>query len=217
MWPWKLKLQRRRHFEPRFAGTQDKRRIGVSNAGGELPKRAGGTRVAVGAEKNFPGTDVALFRQRLVADAFIICFGRVLVRIRHSRFGTDKLWVVVVFQSLLAHEIPKSLNVAMAFIVGGEDVVVRNDDHPVRVPHFGIASELIVEDANRPRTADVVSHEDIDVDPDVFAGGRTRLARVLGKYLFGHGHAGHGWLLLIFRPGVKIHHIFAENANWSRR
>ena len=51
-----------------------------------------------------------------------------------------------------------------------------------------------MEDADGARAADVVGHEDIDVDPDVLAGRHAGLSRVLGQDLFGHRHAGHVYI-----------------------
>ena len=84
-------------------------------------------------------------------------------------------------------------------VVGGEDVVVGDDDDLVFVPDLGVLAELFVEDADGARAADVVGHEDIDIDPDIFAGGDEVLAGVLGHDFFGEGHGTGGggtWVLL---------------------
>src|SRR5205807_2248419 len=83
------------------------------------------------------------------------------------------------------------LHVAVALLVGGEDVVVGDDDHAVLVPDLGGLAEFFVEDADGAGAADVVGHEDIDVDPDVFPGGHAGLAAVLGENFLRHRHAGH--------------------------
>ena len=42
----------------------------------------------------------------------------------------------------------------------------------VLVPDLGVAAEFFVEDADGARAADIVGHEDIDIDPDILAGRR---------------------------------------------
>src|SRR5262249_31750077 len=69
-----------------------------------------------------------------------------------------------------------------------EDVVVRNDDDLLAVPHLGILAEFLFEDSERARPADIVRHENIDVDPHIFAGRHGGLAGSAGKDLLGHGH-----------------------------
>ena len=58
--------------------------------------------------------------------------------------------------------------------------MVGDDDDLLAVPDLGVLAEVLLEDADGARAADVVRHEDVDVDPDVVAGrdgGRGRRAR----------------------------------------
>ena len=57
----------------------------------------------------------------------------------------------------------------MGLRVGGEDVVVGDDDDLLGVPDLGVLAELLLEDADGARAADVVRHQHVDVDPDVLA------------------------------------------------
>ena len=59
------------------------------------------------------------------------------------RLVFDEVRVVEILQALLLHEIAKNLHVAMALLVGGEDVVVGDDDDAVRVPDLGVGAELV--------------------------------------------------------------------------
>jgi len=51
-----------------------------------------------------------------------------------------------------------------------EDVMIGDDHDPVRIPDFRVSSEVFVEDPDRAGTADVMGHEDIDIDPDILTG-----------------------------------------------
>ena len=48
--------------------------------------------------------------------------------------------------------------------------MVGDDDDLLAVPDLGVLAEVLLEDADGARAADVVGHEDVDVDPDVVAG-----------------------------------------------
>ena len=187
-----------RDFEPGFAGAQGEGGVGVADAGGEHAEGAGGAGVGVGAEHDFAGADVAFFREGFVADALVVGLGGVEVGVGLAGVHGDELGIVVPGDVLLLDEVAEDLDVAVAFFVGGEDVVVGDDDDFVFVPDLGVAAELFVEDADGAGAADVVGHEDVDVDPDVVAGGDVGFAGVFGEDFFGEGHAGHvgapwGW------------------------
>jgi len=126
-----------------------------------------------------------------VADALVVGLGGVLVGVGHPLVHGDELGVVVVLEPLFLHEVAEDLDVAVADLLLGEDVVVGDDDDAVLVPDLGLFAEVFVEDADGPGAADVVGHEDVDVDPDVLAGLDGGLLGVLGEDLLGHGHAGH--------------------------
>jgi len=147
-------------------------RVGVADAGGELAERAGGAGVAVGAEQHFAGPRVAFFRQRDVAHALVAV-------------GAD---VVEVRQVLFLGEVAEHVHVAVRHRIFREDVVVRNDDELLLVPHFSGLAEVLLEDANGARPAHVVRHQHIDVGPDVLARRDEILAAGPGQNLLGHGH-----------------------------
>ncbi len=182
------------HFEPGFSGAEGEGGVGVPDAGSEHAEGAGGAGVGVGAEHDFAGADVAFLGECFVADAFVVGFVGVEVGVGLAGVHGDEFRVVVVGEVLLFDEVAEDLDVAMRFFVGGEDIVIGDDDHSVLVPDFGVFAELFVENADGAGAADVVGHEDVDVDPDVFAGGDVGFAGVLGHYFFGHGHGcgGHG-------------------------
>ncbi len=84
------------------------------------------------------------------------------------------------------------IDVAVGHLVGGEDVVIRNDDELIAIPDLGILTEVLLEDADGARPADIVRHENVHVDPDVVAGHNPIAAGVAGEDLFGQRHRTHG-------------------------
>jgi hypothetical protein len=147
----------------------------IADAGGELSECAGSARVAVGAEEHLAGAGVAFLRQGDVADALV----------------ARRANVVEVRQLLLGRELPQYLDVAIRHRVGGEDVVVRDDDDLLLVPDAGILAEVLLEDADGPRPAYVVGHEHVGLDPDVLAWGNLPASGVAGEDLFRQRHCGH--------------------------
>ena len=69
--------------------------------------------------------------------------------------------------------------------------MVGDDDDLVAVPDLGVLAEVLLEDADGARAADVVRHEDVRVDPDVVAGLDVDAAGVAGEDFLGQGHRGH--------------------------
>jgi len=67
--PFEPEMHRLRHLEQQFTGAQDKPRIGVANAGGELVERARHAGMRVSSKQNLARARVALLRQRRVAHA----------------------------------------------------------------------------------------------------------------------------------------------------
>src|SRR5207244_3873851 len=59
------------------------------------------------------------------------------------------------------------------------------------VPDLGGFAEVLVEDAEGAGAADVVRHEHVDVDPDVFAGGDRVAVGGAGEDPFGQGLRRH--------------------------
>ena len=65
----------------------------------------------------------------------------------------------------------------LALLVVGEDVVVRDDDDLLRVPHLRVLRRTPLEDAERARAAHVVRHQYVDVI-QMLSPGRTEAASV---------------------------------------
>jgi hypothetical protein len=84
--------------------------------------------------------------------------------------------VVKIRDVLLLHEIAEDVHVAVGLRIGGENVMVGDDDDLVFVPDLRRLAELAFEHADRARPANVVRHEHVGVDPDVVAGLHARLA-----------------------------------------
>ena len=173
---------RGRHLEPELAGAHDEARVGVADARRELAERAGGASVAVGAEQDLAGPGVPFLGQGDVADALV----------------AGRADVVEVGQLLLGGEGAEDIDVAVRHRVGGEDVVVRDDDHLGAVPDAGVLAEVLFEHADRAWAAYVVRHQDIDVGPHVVTGPDLVAPRVAGQDLLGQGHGGH---VVSLRPG----------------
>src|SRR5262249_43602178 len=94
-------------------------------------------------------------------------------------------------QLLLGDELAQHVDIAIGHLVGGEDVVVGDDDDLVTVPDPGVLAEVLLEDADGPGPADVMRHEHVDVDPDIIARLNVIAAGVASKNLFGQGHRRH--------------------------
>ncbi len=144
--------------------------------------------------KHFAGPDVALFRQRRVADAREL---PAVLALELAARGVELPvtvrvvdHVVEIRQPLFAHEVAQDVHVAVGQAVGGENVVVGDDDDLVAIPDLGVAAELPVEHPDGPRSAHVMGQEDIGVDPDVVAGLDPVTAAGAGEDGFGEGHTG---------------------------
>ena len=98
--------------------------------------------------------------------------------------------VVEVGDVLLVDEVAEDIDVAIRHGIGGEDVVIRDDDHLVAVPDFSVLAELALEDADGAGAADIVSHEDVHIDPDVIAWLDVGLAAGAREQFFGQSHRG---------------------------
>src|ERR1051325_4007967 len=96
--------------------------------------------------------------------------------------------VVEIGDVLFLHEIAKDIDVAIGFAVGGENVVIGNDDDFVAVPDFGVFAEFAFEHADGPRAANIVGHQHIGSDPHVFAGFNARLAGRAGQNFLSQRH-----------------------------
>ena len=189
---FEAEVHRLRNLEEQLARAHHEARVGVADAGGELVERAGHAGVRVGAEEHFAGARVALGGTRGVADAGVV--GTVLalgVALRGIELPVPVRvvnHVVEVGQPLLAHEVAEDVHVAVGHRVGGEDVVVGDDDDALLVPDLGRLAELALEDSDGPRPAHVVRHEDIGLHPDVIARLHRDFAGGAGEEFFSQRH-----------------------------
>ena len=55
----------------------------------------------------------------------------------------EVLDVIEVLDVLLHTEVPDDIDIAVGALVAGEDVVVRDDDDLLAVPHLGVLPELL--------------------------------------------------------------------------
>src|SRR5260221_9841273 len=78
--------------------------------------------------------------------------------------------IVEISDPLLSHEVPQNIHIAVGFGISGEYVVVGNDNYLIAVPDLRGFAELAFENANGTWAADVVRHEHIGLDPNVFSG-----------------------------------------------
>ena len=96
--------------------------------------------------------------------------------------------IVKIRDALFADEIAEDVHVAVRERVGGENVVVGDDDDFVFVPDFGGLAELAFEHADGARPANIVRHEHVGADPDVVTGLHTRFAGGAGENFFRQSH-----------------------------
>ena len=178
---FEAEVHRLRHLEQQLAGAHHEARVGVADAGRELIERAGHAGVRIGAEQDLTRTRMALLGQGGVADAGVV--GTILLVEQTLRCVEHPMAIgvindiVEVRQFLLADEVAEDVHVAVRLRIGGEDVVVRDNDDLGLVPHFGGLAELALEDADGAGAADIVGHQDIGRDPDVVTRLDLRLTR----------------------------------------
>ena len=179
-------------LDEQLAGAHDEAGVRVADAGGELVERARHAGVRVGAEQDFAGPRVALLRQRRVADArvmrAVLPLQMALARVEMPVAVRVVNHVVEIRDVLLLHEIAQDVHVAVGLGIGGENVVVGDDDDPGFVPDLGVLAELAFEHADGARPANVVRHEHVRVHPDVVAGLHARLAGRPGEDFFRQSH-----------------------------
>lgn len=89
--------------------------------------------------------------------------------------------IIKILDALLVDKIPQDVHVAVGPHVLGENVVVWDDDHLLRVPHLGVLPKLALKHPNRPRPAHVVRHEHVRVDPNVVPRPHRAALRCLGQ------------------------------------
>ena len=180
------------HLDEQLARAQDEPGIRVADPGGELAERPRHAGVRVRAEEHLARPHVAFLGQRRVADP-----GEppAVLALELSARGVELPvalgvvdHVVEVGQPLLAHEVAQDVHVAVGQAVGGENVVVGDDDDLFAVPDLGVAAEFAVEHADGPRAADIVSQENIGVDPDIVPGRDPGAPAGTGENGFGKRH-----------------------------
>jgi len=188
----KIKAHRLGHLHEQFARAEDEPRVGVADAGGEFAERPRHAGVRIRAEKDFSWARVALPWERGVADAGEV---RAILPLKLALGGVEfpvavfvVNHVVKIGDALLIHEIAQDIDVAVGHAVRGENVMVGDDHHLLRVPDFRVFAELALEDADGPRPANIVGHQNIDVHPYVVAGLHLRLAAGAREDFFGQGH-----------------------------
>ena len=96
--------------------------------------------------------------------------------------------VVEIRDALFADKIAEDVHVAVRERVGGENVMVGDDDDFVFVPDFGGLAELAFENADGARPANVVRHEHVGIHPDVVTGLHARFAGGPGENFFRQSH-----------------------------
>ena len=191
---FKIEAHRLRNLDEQFAGAHDEAGVGVADAGGEHVERARHAGVAVGTEEDFTGTGVALGRERGVADARVT--GAVLL-LELPFGGVENPVTVLVIddvveirQTLFLHKIAKDIDVAVGKGIGGEDVVIGNDDDLGLVPDFRFLAELALEDTDRAWSAYIVGQENIGAHPYILTRGHMGLATGTGEQFFSQRHRG---------------------------
>jgi len=97
--------------------------------------------------------------------------------------------IVEIRDVLLLHKIAEDVHVAVGFGIGGENVMVGDDDNFIFVPHFCGLAELTFEHADRARPANVVRHQYVGADPDIVAGLDVRLAGSPREQFFSQSHS----------------------------
>ncbi len=96
--------------------------------------------------------------------------------------------IIIVRKILFFREVAENLNVAVGVHILRKDVMIGNDYQLFLIPHFRLRSELPFEDSERTRTAHIVRHQHIHIDPDIVAGGNGGSSRMFGENLFRDGH-----------------------------
>jgi hypothetical protein len=145
-----VELHRRRHLDEQLARADDKRAVRHSDAGRKHAKRARIARVGVGPKHELPGPRVALLRKRNVAHALVVW---VVLKVGQV---AD---VVKVLEALLVRKVADDVQIPVRHRVLGEDVVVRNQDDALTVPHAGVLPKLLLKRPHHRRPAHVMGHE----------------------------------------------------------
>lgn len=151
--PFKNEPQGWGSFYPKLTRPHDKPGIRVPDTGRKFTKSPGSTGMGVCTQEHLTWAGVAFLGESDVAYTFVF-------------FAAH---IIKVGQVLLFHKGPQDINIAVGHRVRSKDVVVWNNDHLFLVPDLGIATKIFVEYSNCTRPTDIVSHQDININPDVVA------------------------------------------------
>src|SRR4029078_911964 len=89
---------------------------------------------------------------------------------------------------LFLHELAQNIDVAIRHRIRGENVVIGNDDDLRAIPNAGVLAKFPFENADGSRAANIVRHEDVDVDPYVIARIDALFAGCAREDRFGQSH-----------------------------
>jgi hypothetical protein len=132
-----------------------------------------------------------LLRQSGMADAGVS--GAVLA-LQHAlggiKFpgGVAVVHVVEIGQILFAGELAQNIHVAVGERIGGENIMIRDDDQLMAVPHLGLRSKLAFKNADGAGTAHIMRHQDVGLHPDILPGLQGFFSRRAGQDRFSQRH-----------------------------
>lgn len=148
--------------------------------------------MGIRTEQNLAGARMPLLRQCGVTNARIITAILLLERSFGGIKNPFAIWVindiVEILDPLLFHELTQNIDVAVRLGISRENVVIRDDDNFVPVPNLGFLAEFALENADGAGPANIVSHQDVGVHPDIITCLDARFSGSSGKYLFGQRH-----------------------------
>ena len=196
------------NFDEQLARAHDEPRVRVADAGGELIERSRHAGVRICAEQHFTRPRVAFGRERGVANARVL---RTVLALQHSLARVELPravrvinHIVEIRQALFLYELAEDVHVAIRLGVGGEDVVIGNDDHAVLVPDLCSLTELAFEHANGTRPAHIVRHQHIGFYPNIVPRLNGRFSGGASEQLFSQCHEN---VLSVFSavfPGTNV-------------
>ena len=152
----------------------DRGHLGRADAEGEGAEGAVARRVAVGADDDRPGTDIAVLGEDLVADAALV--------------APD---VVELRDALLGDEFPDPLLVGRRLRALGGNPVIEDDGDPRGVPDLRLAARVLVDllELVDDQRGVLVRHGQAHLGLDHVARPDRGLMRRPGQDLFDHRHA----------------------------
>src|SRR5699024_8943630 len=126
----------------------------IADARSKLSERPGCTGMGIRPKEHLARTRKAFFRECNMTHPLVI-------------LRTD---IIEMREVLICGKGPENIHIAISVFIFGKYIVIRNNNKLVFIPYAGIFAELVLENTNRRRTAYVVGHQYIDVNPDTFAG-----------------------------------------------